>query len=78
MLERKDDFAGHLYRSPMGFLDLCDELAEQGRLGNDSAMKYTNKITLSAISFAGSEGRMPCFVFCCAVERQAAARPGIV
>ena len=45
MLERKDDLAGHLYRPQTGFLDLCDELAERGRLGNDSAiMEYTNTL----------------------------------
>jgi hypothetical protein len=54
MLERKDDLAGNLYRSRTGFLDLCDELAEEGRLGNDSAMiEYTNKLARSALSFAG-------------------------
>jgi len=43
----------------MGFLDICDELAERGQLGNDSAMmEYTNKLALSAFSFAGSEGRI--------------------
>jgi len=45
----------------MGFLDLCDELAEGWRLGNDSAiMEYGNKLALSAFSFVGSEGRMLC------------------
>jgi len=45
----------------MGFLNLCNELAERGRLGNDSAMmEYTNKLALSAFSFADSEGRMLC------------------
>ena len=73
MLERKDDLARHLYRSRTGFLDLCDELAERGRLGNDSViMEYTNKPALSAFSFAGSEVGW-CVPLCCW-----AARPGIV
>jgi hypothetical protein len=73
MLERKDDLARYLYHSRLGSLDLCDELAEGERLGNDGAMmEYTNKPGLPAISFLAV--RVGCYVLLCCW----AARPGIV